>query len=238
MPQLVAIPYQPYIYTTPALLTRLQDANKRAGHNILINGADGGWRALADQIRYWDAYQAYLNGGPYAEIASNPYTGQRNHMRGAAVDILNRSDIPFMIAAGFIQDANEWWHFNIPGWENMPIIETNTNISGGGATNYIPGDDMSAQSEAEIHAMWEWLGGGGPTTVFYDMTQLLGKIKAVTDQLANGQGPVHSKLDDLKYITNDPGVGIRARVAALQAEATKIEQQLAVIQAAVTKPTT
>ena len=238
MGALVQIPYQPECWVTPVLLTRLQDANRRAGHNIPINGADGAWRSQAQQIVFWNAYQAYLHGGPYAPIASNPYTGQRNHMRGAAVDIERYSDRQYMLAAGFLPDPDEWWHFNVPGWENMPIIPDNTTASGGNSTP-IPEDDMSQQAENEIHMMWQWMGGGSAsqTTVFFDMQQILAKIKAVTDQLANGQGAVHTKLDDLKYITNDPSVGIRARVASVQAEITKIENELATIIAALPKPT-
>lgn len=41
-------------------------------------------RSTADQRRFWDAYVAYLSGGPWAPLAARP--GTSNHERGLAVD--------------------------------------------------------------------------------------------------------------------------------------------------------
>lgn len=41
-------------------------------------------RSTADQRRFWDAYVAYLSGGPWAPLAARP--GSSNHERGLAVD--------------------------------------------------------------------------------------------------------------------------------------------------------
>lgn len=131
MAALVPIPWQPHYFLTPDTLTMLQLASAHAGHNINVNDA---WRSYAEQKGYWDAYQNYLHGGPYAAIASNPDTGQRNHMRGAAVDIANRADRAAMLAVGFTPDGDEWWHFNNPRWASMPIIPTNTGSASSGAT--------------------------------------------------------------------------------------------------------
>lgn len=41
-------------------------------------------RSTADQRRFWDAYVAYLSGGPWAPLAARP--GTSNHERGLAID--------------------------------------------------------------------------------------------------------------------------------------------------------
>lgn len=150
MPDLVPIPYQPTLYLTPRALARLLRACAIAGHNIILNGYDAAWRPKAWQQKLWDAYQAYLHGGPYAEIASNPNTGQRNHMRGEAADILNRADRGAMLAAGFTPDADEWWHFNDPDWPTMPIIETNTSSAA------IAAAPITEGWEEEMDKAWEY----------------------------------------------------------------------------------
>ena len=140
MAQLVSVPWQPGFRVTPAMLVRLKDASRRAGHNIWLTEA---WRSYAEQKYYWDAYMA-----GWGNVASNPDDpkAQNNHMRGSAVDIANRSDRVFMLAAGFTPDSTEWWHFNDPNWRNTPIIREDTDISGG--SNITPidntpeGDDM------------------------------------------------------------------------------------------------
>lgn len=130
---LVQVPYAPGVWCTPDTLDRLADACRRAGHNIPLSE---GWRSYAQQAYYYDQYLHH--GGP---PASNPDTGQRNHMRGAAFDIVNKADRAAMLAAGFTPDADEWWHFNNPNWPNMPIIPVNlwlgTATAGGGATPII-----------------------------------------------------------------------------------------------------
>lgn len=128
MPNLVAVPYAPQYKGTPRAVARLLRACQIAGHNIPLTD---GWRSFASQAYYWDQYINH-HGAP----ASNPYTGQRNHMRGEAFDIENPSqDGPAMAAAGFVRDAVESWHYNDPDWSSMPIIydddSGNTTVSGG-----------------------------------------------------------------------------------------------------------
>lgn len=146
---LVPIPWQPWYLLTPDTLTMLQLASAHAGHNIPVSDA---WRSYAEQKGYWDAYQRYLRGGPYAAIASNPDTGQRNHMRAAAVDIQNRADRAAMLAVGFTPDPDEWWHFNNPRWASMPIITANTTAAGGAATPIITPDIPQEEDMRVIRA--------------------------------------------------------------------------------------
>lgn len=132
MNALVSIPWQPSYVLTPDTLTMLQLASAHAGHNIPVSDA---WRPYAEQKAYHDAYLHYLAGGPYAPIASDPDTGQRNHMRGAAVDIQNHADRAAMLAVGFTPDPDEWWHFNNPRWQSMPIIKTNDGTAAAGSSS-------------------------------------------------------------------------------------------------------
>ena len=129
MPNLVPIPWQPAYYLTPSTLARLIRASQILGHNIIVVDA---WRSYAQQKSYWDAYQAYLKGGPYAPTASNPDTGQRNHMRGAAFDARDTDGNTQSACrqAGLIRDNQESWHWNDPNWGNMPIIPTNIITTG------------------------------------------------------------------------------------------------------------
>lgn len=140
MPTLVPVPWQPQYKATPDTLALLVKASQLAGHNIQLTD---GWRSYAQQKGYWDARVAYLNGtGPYAPVASNPDTGQRNHMRGAAFDIANQADRAYMLRAGFTPDSVEWWHFNNPNWGNMPIIQTDTSITSTTVTTIESETDM------------------------------------------------------------------------------------------------
>jgi hypothetical protein len=125
---LTAIPWQPYLFVDSSTLAQLTTASMLRGRNIALNQERSpagsylsAWRSLQEQIYLWELFRSG-KGNP----ASNPYTGQRNHLRGAAVDIVNKSDRPAMLAAGFTPDAGEWWHFNNPAWRTMPIITTNT----------------------------------------------------------------------------------------------------------------
>jgi hypothetical protein len=95
-----------------------------AGHNITLSDA---WRSYAEQKYYWDAYMA-----GWGNIASNPDSGQRNHMRGAAFDITytTQQNRNAMLQAGFTPDPDESWHFNNPNWPNMPIIPTDDSPAG------------------------------------------------------------------------------------------------------------
>jgi hypothetical protein len=120
---LVPIPYQPGFKLTQSTLNLLMEAGRIAGHEITVTDA---WRSYAEQAYYWDQY---INHG--GNVASNPDTGQRNHMRGAAVDILNTGSVNrnAMLSAGFTPDPDESWHFNDPNWQNMPIIPTDDSSS-------------------------------------------------------------------------------------------------------------
>lgn len=113
---LVRVPYDTRFYGTPRAVARLMRACQIAGHNIPLTD---GWRSLEEQLYYWNRY---INKQPGWTIASNPYTGQRNHMRGEAWDIEHIADRAAMLAAGFTADDVEWWHFNDPDWASMPII--------------------------------------------------------------------------------------------------------------------
>lgn len=137
MPSLVAIPWQRNFYLTPETLSMLQLASAHAGHNIPVSDA---WRSYAEQAYYYDQYLHH--GGP---VASNPDTGQRNHMRGDAVDIQNRADRAAMLAVGFTPDPDEWWHFNNPRWASHPIIPTLTIPASPGASTPIGKDDDDMQ---------------------------------------------------------------------------------------------
>lgn len=130
MSNLIPVPYQPEYSGTPDTVALLLKACQLAGHNIpLVDG----WRSYAQQAYYYDQYLNH--GGP---TASNPDTGQRNHMRGAAWDIANPpADRQYMLAAGFTPDAVEDWHFNNPNWANMPIIPVNTTVASIAATPVI-----------------------------------------------------------------------------------------------------
>lgn len=136
MSNLVSVPYQPGYKGTPDTVAMLMRACQIAGHDITLTDA---WRSYAEQSYYWDQYQNH--GG---NIASNPDTGQRNHMRGAAFDILNTSSVNrnAMLQAGFTPDPDESWHFNNPNWQNMPIIPTDD-----------PGTSTSAPSQQEEEEM-------------------------------------------------------------------------------------
>ena len=123
---LVPIPWQPELKLTPSTLALLAAASKRVGRDLYLYGADSAWRSYASQKAKWDAYQ---KGGV---IASNPDTGQRSHMRGAAFDLRDTSTAVQKAcrAVGLIRDPKEPWHWNDPNWRNMPIILTDTSTAG------------------------------------------------------------------------------------------------------------
>ncbi|WP_025159371.1 hypothetical protein [Leifsonia aquatica] len=127
MSELVPVPYQSECWLTPDTLALLEAANAKAGTELRINGSDGAWRAYADQKALYDLY---LSGK--GNVASNPDTGQRNHMRGAAFDLV-RTDTAAQAACravGLVRDPSEPWHWNNPRWASMPIIPTNTAAAG------------------------------------------------------------------------------------------------------------
>jgi hypothetical protein len=132
MSNLVPIPWQPGYKLTPDTLAYLVAAGKKLGTQLQVVDA---WRSYAEQAYYYDQY---INHG--GNPASNPDTGQRNHMRGAAFD-LARTDATVQAACksvGLIRDADESWHWNNPYWANMPIIPTDDGTADDATT---PADD-------------------------------------------------------------------------------------------------
>jgi hypothetical protein len=130
MPPLVPIPWQPSLLLTPDTLALLVAAGKRLGVNLFVYQApdgplDGAWRPLARQEFL---YRKALAGG---NIASNPYSGQRMHMRGGAFDLV-RTDTAVQAACravGLIRDPSEAWHWNNPRLTSMPIIAANVTVA-------------------------------------------------------------------------------------------------------------
>lgn len=178
----------------------------------------------------WDRYQT--QGRPVAAVV-----GTSNHGWGRALDVTgfeNRADVwqamndlapQFGLSNATGKASGERWH-----WE---CLNPPTTIASVGATSIINNtpttgeeDDMTPEQSAKLDAIWTWMGGGTPTTGFYDIKQDLSKVKAVTDQLANGQGAVHSKLDIITWAVNDSKVGIRQVLSAVAAVATRIANKL------------
>lgn len=121
MPNLVPVPWQPSLYLTPHTLAYFERANAALGETLFFNGSDSCFRLYSTQ-KY--LYDGYVNRLPGFNTASNPDTGQRSHMRGAAGDLI-RTDQAAQNACrsvGLIRDAYESWHWNDPNWSNMPII--------------------------------------------------------------------------------------------------------------------
>lgn len=132
---LVPIPWQPHLFLTPSTLALLQAASARRGRNLHVFGADGAWRPYAVQKRLYDLYKAGKG-----NIASNPDTGQRSHLRGAAFDLIltDAATQAACRAVGLVRDPAESWHWNNPAWASMPIIKTNTTTAGSGAVPIVP----------------------------------------------------------------------------------------------------
>lgn len=141
MTSLVQVPWQLECWLTPDTLALLGAAGEHAGEQLLIDGADGAWRSYARQSYL---YFGYVNHLPGFNTASNPDTGQRNHMRGAAFD-LRRTDPAAQAACravGLVRDSEESWHWNNPRWASMPIIPTLPTSAAGGGGTPIQEDDM------------------------------------------------------------------------------------------------
>lgn len=62
----------------PTLIARAQRAGKSGNFSISVQD---GWRSMSDAWGYWNAYQRYLHGGPYAPVAAVP--GTSLHMGNA-----------------------------------------------------------------------------------------------------------------------------------------------------------
>lgn len=144
MPELVQVPWQPELYLTPDTLALLVAAGKQVGVDLYIYMApdgptDGAWRSWARQNYL---YQKALAGG---NVASNPNTGLRMHMRGGAFDLV-RTDAAVQRACravGLIRDGLESWHWNNPRMTSMPIIPVLNAPAGGGGIPIEEEEDMS-----------------------------------------------------------------------------------------------
>jgi hypothetical protein len=131
---LVSIPWQPNLFLTPDTLALLVAAGNVRGKPLHVVGNDGAWRAYAKQKYFYDGWVARK---PGFNPASNPDTGQRSHMRGAAFDLINTDAATQAAcrAVGLIRDPAEPWHWNNPRWASMPIIKANTGTAG---SNTVP----------------------------------------------------------------------------------------------------
>ncbi|UXO93842.1 D-alanyl-D-alanine carboxypeptidase [Pseudanabaena phage Pan2] len=116
---LVPIPWEPGLYIHPDMLKRLRAIEASLGRVPYLFGENSAWRSYAQQKAMWDAYQ---NGT--GNVASNPDTGNRTHMRGVAVDLQDTSLAMqrACVRAGLQRDPNENWHWQLPNWADYPII--------------------------------------------------------------------------------------------------------------------
>lgn len=119
--RIVSIPWQPELKLRESTLALLVSASNRVGRRLYVRAPDGAWRSLIRQIKYWLAWLAGT--GP---VASNPYYGQRAHMRAAAFDLIETSATVQNAcrAVGLIRDPVEDWHWNDPNWANIPVVFT------------------------------------------------------------------------------------------------------------------
>ncbi|MEO6116022.1 MAG: hypothetical protein ABIP33_06520 [Pseudolysinimonas sp.] len=118
-------------------------AGVRRGRTLYFNTQRAG--AEGDYLACWRSYatQDYLYEGsihhlPGFNTASNPNTGQRNHMRGAAGDLV-LTDAETQAACrevGLIRDTVEDWHWNDPNWAHMHIIPSFTTTAGDGSNPF------------------------------------------------------------------------------------------------------
>lgn len=122
---LVPIPWQPDLYVHKDLLAKLEQIRERRGTPPYLYGSRSGWRSYADQKALWNAYQ---NGG---NIASNPDSGNRTHMRGVAADLRDTSAAMqrACIAVGLQRDPAEAWHWQLSNWSSYPIIPTRLELA-------------------------------------------------------------------------------------------------------------
>jgi hypothetical protein len=164
MSNLVQVPWQPEYWLTPDTLAYLVAASDRLDTELQLTD---GWRSYAAQKALYDFYLADKANHP---VASNPDTGQRNHMRGGAFD-LARTDPTVQAACravGLVRDPEEPWHWNNPNWANMPIIPTNYGAAPASAGNVSPlGGFLMALSDSE-------------------QAELLTKTRSVFDALFSG----------------------------------------------------
>lgn len=194
MANLVPIPWQPGYYLTPDTLAYLVAAGAKLGTQLTVVDA---WRSYAEQAYYYDQYLHH--GGP---PASNPDTGQRNHMRGAAFD-LARTDAAVQAACrsvGLIRDAAETWHWNNPNWANMPIIPTNTTTTGGGGAIPIPIEVDMPLTPADINLLLNsraWTGGPSISQALKNTDAVFNAIFAGGGSMKDGGKSVSQSLAEL-----------------------------------------
>jgi D-alanyl-D-alanine dipeptidase len=102
------------------MLAKLEQVRRIVGYAPMLYGPLSGWRSYDQQKALWDAYQ---NGT--GNIASNPDTGNRTHMRGVAADLADKS--AKMQAAcrtvGLLRDVSENWHWQLSNWVDYPIVK-------------------------------------------------------------------------------------------------------------------
>lgn len=148
MANLVQVPWQTNYYLTPDTLAYLVAASNRLGTQLRLTD---GWRSYAEQKALRDYYLADPVNHPFA---SDPDTGQRNHMRGAAFDLVrvDKATQDACRAVGLIRDAAESWHWNNPRWASMPIIPSLTDVAGSVATPIPTGDEVDMASREDIKA--------------------------------------------------------------------------------------
>jgi hypothetical protein len=212
VPVLVRVPWDQRVWVEQATLTLLQAASRRAGHNIQLSSSgaslaagegNGGWRS-------WDAqnalYVGWINRWPGYNVASNPDTGLRQHMRGAAVDIRYQSDRQHMLAVGFKPDAGEWWHFNHPNWLNMPIIR-NLAAAGLGSTPINnEEDDLKADEREWLQEIRDNMPGvagrhhDGP--LWKGILELKSILIAINDNLTPGREGIKNEGEVWRKITD------------------------------------
>lgn len=209
MVNLVPIPWQPTLLLTPDTLTYLQAACRQAGRTLYLDGQDSAWRPWARQNYL---YQGYIQGLPGFNTASSPNPpGQRNHMRGAAFDLIDTDAATQAAcrAVGLVRDYSESWHWNNPNAANMPIILDNTSAAGGGATP-ISGGFLMALTDAEqaeiLNAARNTYSGffvGGPSMPDgrRALVQTVADIRALLNQVVAQTAPVKITRDENAKIT-------------------------------------
>lgn len=207
MPTLVPVPWQPECLLTPATLAYLIAASNRLGTQLEIDGQDGAWRPYARQAYL---YGGYINHLPGFNTASNPDTGQRNHMRGDAFDLI-RTDAAAQAACravGLVRDSAESWHWNNPNWANDPIIPTAPGVTiaaDGTYSSVLTGGFLMALSDAEqaellngVRNLYAAMFAGGPSMADQgrSVSQSLGGIVKVLDIVhATTAQPVQRTID-------------------------------------------
>jgi hypothetical protein len=146
MSVLVEVPGHPGFFLTPSTLHYYQLLCAEMRTNLGFSSTVACWRSYASQAAL---YADYLRGG---SPASNPDNGQRNHMRGAAFDLLSVTAAvrTAAVRVGLAPDtlSGELWHWNDPNWRNMPIIPTNT-VTAGMTSTLIP-DILKEQDMTDL----------------------------------------------------------------------------------------